>query len=94
MGDLGVLIFDDTAAWDEKLAFYGHQLESKDGQTEISRGDLEFIPVEQSEPLQNECSHFIRVVNENIPSMTGGEEGAAVVKVLDSVSPALTPASV
>ena len=36
----------------------------------------------QSEPLRNECQHFLNVVNNNVIPLTNSEEGLRVLKAL------------
>ena len=47
---------------------------------------MEYLHVPQSEPLKNECQHFINVVNKNIIPLTDGNEGLSVVRVLSAAS--------
>ena len=81
-----MIVFDDTKPWDEKLAIYRHVAKLIDGLPVLQKSEVEFIDVPQSEPLKEECQHFLSVVEEkNIP-LTDGEEGLKVLNVLKSAS--------
>lgn len=81
-----MIVFDDTKPWNEKLAFYPHSVEKFDGIPLLKKADVEYIKVEESEPLKNECQHFIDVINDDILPLTDGEEGLRVLKVLSAIS--------
>lgn len=86
VGRDAMIVFDDTKPWDEKLAIYRHVAKLIDGLPVLQKSEVEFIDVPQSEPLKEECQHFLSVVEEkNIP-LTDGEEGLKVLNVLKSAS--------
>ena len=86
VGENAMLVFDDTKPWNEKLAFYPHSVKHFDGIPSLKKADVEYIEVEESEPLKNECLHFIDIVNNDILPLTDGEEGMRVLKVLSAAS--------
>lgn len=69
-GSKGTLIFDDTKPWNEKL----FHLQSQ-----------QHISVEQSEPLRNECRHFLDCCVSRASPKTNGEEAIPVVQILQTV---------
>lgn len=81
-----MIVFDDTKQWNEKLAFYPHSVQKFDSIPILKKADVEYIIVEESEPLKNECQHFIDVINDDILPLTDGEEGLRVLKVLSAAS--------
>jgi UDP-2-acetamido-3-amino-2,3-dideoxy-glucuronate N-acetyltransferase len=84
-GRSGILVFDDSKPWHEKLFLYSYDIKkSADHLININKSSMKFIEVIEEEPLKNECKHFIEVVNKNIQSLTDGYEGLKVVKVLSS----------
>ena len=86
-GSSGILVFDDTKSWHEKLFTYSYDLKkSTDHLININKSSIKFIQVIEEEPLKNECKHFIEVVNKNIQPLTDGSEGLKVIKVLSSKS--------
>lgn len=85
-GNKGMAVFDDTKPWDQKLAIYKHKISISNKNPEIEKEDPEFIHVHQSEPLKNECLHFIDVVNNLIEPKTNAYEGTRVLEILTSAS--------
>ena len=86
IGQEGMLVFDDTNEWNEKLSFYNHRTHTKDNNLNLIKSDVEYMKVMKSEPLRNECLHFIEVVNEGIRPLTDGLEGMRVLEVLSAAS--------
>ena len=82
-------VFDDRLPWSEKLALYSHGIEWRNGCPEPNKADAEYVPVEESEPLQLECQHFLDcMVNGECPR-TDGEEGLRVLKVMAAAEQAM-----
>lgn len=86
IGEAGSLIFDDGQEWGKKLTHYHNVIEAIPGGGRIHKGLQEFIPVDESEPLKEECSHFLDVVNLGVPPLTDGVEGLQVLEVLSAAS--------
>ena len=86
VGQSGMAVFDDTKPWNEKLALYRHIVQTTGGLPSLEKAEVEYLEVPQSEPLRNECQHFINVVSENVAPLTNGEEGLSVLKVLSAAS--------
>lgn len=86
LGQRGMLVFDDTKPWSEKLALYRHIVTAMDGLPSLKKAEVEYLEVPRAEPLKNECQHFIDVVNENSEPLTDGVEGLSVLKVLSAAS--------
>lgn len=86
VGQGGMAVFDDTKPWDEKLALYRHVVQSADGLSNLEKAAVEYLEVPQSEPLRNECQHFLDVVSGNVGPLTDGDEGLRVLKVLSAAS--------
>lgn len=86
VGKKAMAVFDDTKPWSEKLALYRHIVHANDGLPSVEKAEVEYLEVAQSEPLNNECRHFINVVSENAVPLTNGEEGLSVLKVLSAAS--------
>jgi UDP-2-acetamido-3-amino-2,3-dideoxy-glucuronate N-acetyltransferase len=90
IGDKGMAVFDDTKPWGEKLAFYRHLVELSHGLPMLEKTDVDYIDVQESEPLKNECLHFIDVVKSKASPATDGEEGLRVLSVLTEASSQIT----
>jgi len=86
IGDSATLIFDDTKSWKEKLVIYRHQFGKGKIKNEIVKGEAEYITIPESEPLSNECKHFVDVVDGKLLPKTDGAEGLNVLKVLTAAS--------
>ena len=86
VGQSGMAVFDDTKPWNEKLALYRHIVQTTGGLPSLEKAEVEYLEVPQSEPLKNECQHFINVISENAVPLTDGDEGLSVLKVLSAAS--------
>jgi UDP-2-acetamido-3-amino-2,3-dideoxy-glucuronate N-acetyltransferase len=86
VGEDAMAVFDDTKPWNEKLALYRHSVKSSGSQPSLEKAEVEYLEVPQSEPLRNECQHFLDVVSGNIVPLTDGDEGLSVLKVLSAAS--------
>lgn len=92
IGEKGLAIFNDGNDWDEKLLFYPHSIKWKEGTPLPEKGDAEAIQVDVSEPLKNECLHFIDCFENGNTPKTDGAEGIRVLKVLTQASLSLQKA--
>jgi UDP-2-acetamido-3-amino-2,3-dideoxy-glucuronate N-acetyltransferase len=82
IGSKAMVVFDDVSQ--EKLFFYPHNIEWKDGKIPIAqKADFEVIPIENQEPLKLELLHFIDCVKNRKRPKTDGYEGIKVLKVLE-----------
>ena len=85
IGNLAMAVFDDTKPWEEKLALYRHSVDLSNGALpKMKKAEVEYQSVPLSEPLRDECQHFIDVVNGVVTPLTDGEEGMRVLKVLSA----------
>ena len=82
VGDRKMAVFDDTRPWDEKLLLYPHHISWHDNLPVASKADPEKVEVPQSEPLRDECQHFLDCVTRGNRPRTDGQEGLAVLQVL------------
>ncbi|MEZ5411897.1 MAG: aminotransferase class I/II-fold pyridoxal phosphate-dependent enzyme [Acidimicrobiales bacterium] len=74
VGDSAMAVFDDSEEWDEKLALYHHDISWKLGSPVPTRAEATFRAVPRSEPLRNECQHFLDAVAGHHPVRTDGDE--------------------
>lgn len=90
VGSQGMAVFDDTKPWEEKLVLYTDYLTWTDGKVPTAqKRDGQPVVVEQSEPLRNECQHFIESCNLRVCPRTDGKEGARVLGVLNAAQKSL-----
>jgi len=84
-GKFGMLVFDDTKTWNEKLALHSYEINHLK-QLNLKKTKEEYIKVLEEEPLKNECQHFINVVEGTLKPLTDVFEGLKVLKVLTAAS--------
>ena len=85
IGKSGMLVFDDTKTWNEKLALHSYEIDHLK-ELNLKKTKEEYIKVAEEEPLKNECQHFIEVINQNIQPLTNVIEGLKVLKLLSAIS--------
>jgi UDP-2-acetamido-3-amino-2,3-dideoxy-glucuronate N-acetyltransferase len=83
IGDLNMVVFDDTAPIDKKLMLYHHKIYWKDGVPVPEKKEGSPIDLSKTweEPLTSEGRAFINAINRQ-PALTDGQEGLRVLKVL------------
>jgi UDP-2-acetamido-3-amino-2,3-dideoxy-glucuronate N-acetyltransferase len=89
VGDHKMAVFDDTAPWPEKLALYPHSVEWSGNIPEAHKAEVEYVELEESEPLRAECQAFLDAIASGKPPYTDGLEGLNVLKVLNRCQQAL-----
>jgi predicted dehydrogenase len=90
IGTDGMMVFEDSAPnWEDKLKLFRHGIDTNGPAPIASAAEAELIFVEKSEPLRNECLHFLECVVASRNALTDGEEGLAVLNVLHRASSCL-----
>jgi UDP-2-acetamido-3-amino-2,3-dideoxy-glucuronate N-acetyltransferase len=90
VGSAGIAVFDDMKPWSEKLLLYPQYLTWTNGQVPTANKiQGEPVPVAQSEPLKNECRHFIECCIHRRTPRTDGNEGLRVLSVLQAAQRSL-----
>ena len=83
VGSQGMVVFDDTRPWPEKLVIHRDYLTWAAGRTPTpNKADGEPIIVSEAEPLRQECLHFVQSCSERRSPKTNGREGLRVLQVL------------
>ena len=91
VGSDGMAVFDDTKPWDEKLTVYRNYLTWTDGKIPTAQKNTgEVIIVDESEPLNNECRHFLNCCETRESPVTDGTEGLQVLQVLNAAQASLS----
>ena len=99
VGDKKMLIFDDVNL-EAPIAVHDKQVEGAGGpisdppvvdsfssfRTSVHFGEITQPSVESSEPLKNECEHFLECVSSGDRPLSDGRAGLGVVRVLDAIS--------
>ncbi|HEY3044211.1 MAG TPA: Gfo/Idh/MocA family oxidoreductase [Vicinamibacterales bacterium] len=87
VGSEKMAVFDDTA--EHKLVLYPHRVEWKNRVPTAVKAKGEIVDLENVEPLQAECRHFLECVASRTPPVSDGAEGLRVLRVLDACQRAL-----
>ncbi|MCL4490167.1 MAG: Gfo/Idh/MocA family oxidoreductase [Chloroflexi bacterium] len=93
VGSTKMIVYDDVDA-EAKLRIYDKGVYRRgsdfgEPQLKVHSGDI-FIPrIDLSEPLHNECAHFIECVRESKPPRTDGASGLRVIQVLEAAQESL-----
>ena len=84
VGSDGMVVFDDTRPWNEKLLHYGKYLTWNKGSLptpNMAQGQPVQIPEE--EPLRKECQHFLVCCQTRTTPKTDAAEGLRVLQTLN-----------
>ena len=84
VGDKKMAILNDVAPYGEKLLLYPQFVEF-DGKIPIlKKEDAEFIDYTNTEPLRQECAHFVECMINRKQPLTDAHSGIEVLKVLQA----------
>lgn len=90
VGSAGMVVFDDTKPWAEKLLIYWNRASvSPSGIPQLIRNEPEVVEVLQKEPLREECIHFLTCCREKVTPRTDAREALRVLKVLEAAEASL-----
>lgn len=99
VGDKKMIVFDDVNPV-EKLRVYdkGANYQPRDGDfgqfvAAVRDGDILIPRLEQREPLREQVEHFIHCVHSGERPLADGEQGVAVVRILEAASAQLAAAA-
>lgn len=91
IGSEGMLVFEDSANdWSDKLKLYPHMIDTSGQSPTATAAEALRISVEKSEPLRDECMHFLNCVASGCSPRTDGNEGLRVLHVLRSAMACLS----
>ncbi len=88
IGESGMIVFDDTNDWDTKLSIVDFIIDKSSKNIKATRNN-KYISIKETEPLKEECKHFINLINNKVDNITDGYEGLNVLKVLKSATDSL-----
>jgi UDP-2-acetamido-3-amino-2,3-dideoxy-glucuronate N-acetyltransferase len=90
VGSAGMMVFDDTKPWEEKLVRYRNHITWFEGNIpKENKAEAELVVVEKAEPLKEECRHFLNCCIDRSTPRTDGAEGVRVLKVLQAAQASL-----
>ncbi len=82
VGDSKMAVFDDTQPWQDKLLLYPHKINWQNNLPVPIKAEPERPTITQSEPLKEECRHFLDCIQNNRSPVTDGAEGLRVLRIL------------
>lgn len=83
VGDKRMAVFDDVAPQD-KLLLFEHHIDWIDRIPVPRKEDAKVIDFFFTEPLKEECAHFLECIASRHAPRTDGEEGLRVLKILEA----------
>lgn len=90
VGSQGMVVFDDTRPWAEKLLIHRNYLTWTDGRSPTpNKVTGEYLAVPEQEPLKQECLHFIECCQTRQKPRTDSAEGLRVLQVLKAAQESL-----
>ena len=84
VGEEGMVIFDDVLTGENKLRFYPHAVDWRDGVPAITREGVIPLPYATDEPLAAECAHFLDCLTTGKSPRSDIDEAMRVLSVLDA----------
>jgi len=94
VGSKKMIVYDDVAS-EGKIKIYDKGVYRKgedvygEFQMKLYSGDIYIPKIDMSEPLRNECDHFIECINQGKRPSADGENGLRVVRVLEAAERSL-----
>ena len=96
VGEKRMLTFDDMSVT-EPLRIYDKQVSEERSSPSfvdsfasfrmiVSEGDISVPKVPASQPLRNECDHFLDCIESGATPITDGREGLAVIRTLEAIN--------
>jgi UDP-2-acetamido-3-amino-2,3-dideoxy-glucuronate N-acetyltransferase len=84
VGDKKMAIFNDVAPFGEKIQLYPQNVEFDGSMPLLKKEDAEFVEHANTEPLREECKHFLDCIQSRKQPLTNAQSGIDVLKVLHS----------
>ena len=82
VGDKKMAIFNDVAPFEEKLQLYPQNVEFDGSMPLLKKEDAEFVESANTEPLREECNHFLECIKSRKQPLTNAQSGIDVLQVL------------
>ena len=93
VGDRAMAVFDDGLPWSDKLRVYPHRIDWRETMPVPQRAEARAVALDEGEPLEFECRHFLECVATGARPRTDGQEGLRVLRVLTRASESLKAAA-
>ena len=82
VGDQKMAIFNDVNPFSEKLCIYPQSVEFDGILPILKKKDAEYIEHADTEPLREECAHFLDCIKTRKTPLTDAQSGIEVLKIL------------
>ena len=82
VGDEKMAIFNDVAPYGEKLMLYPQTVEFDGSIPLLKKEEAVFVDHSDTEPLREECKHFLDCITKRSKPITDSQSGIEVLKVL------------
>jgi UDP-2-acetamido-3-amino-2,3-dideoxy-glucuronate N-acetyltransferase len=82
VGDKKMAIFNDIAPFRKKLQLYPQNVEFDGPIPILKKENAEFVQHANTEPLREECKHFLNCIQSRNQPLTDARSGIDVLKVL------------
>lgn len=82
VGDRKMAIFNDVAPKGKKLQLYPNSVEFQGDLPVLMKKDMQFVEHLETEPLLEECEHFLKCIVSRDKPLTDASSGIEVLKVL------------
>jgi len=89
IGDRAMGVFDDGQPWSRKLLLYPHRIDWRETMPVPRKAEADPVALDEGEPLNLECRHFLDCIATGSRPRTDGREGLRVLRVLARASEAL-----
>jgi UDP-2-acetamido-3-amino-2,3-dideoxy-glucuronate N-acetyltransferase len=89
VGTQKMVVFDDTLPTEAKLQLYPHRVDWIERVPVAVKAQAEPVPLDNLEPLTEECRHFIDCLVTRRPPRTDGVNGVTVLRVLEACQQSL-----
>ncbi|MBI4401216.1 MAG: gfo/Idh/MocA family oxidoreductase, partial [Nitrospirae bacterium] len=95
VGSKKMVVYDDVESEGKVKIYDKGVLKVKHGeifgefQYKLHSGDIHIPRIDMSEPLRNECAHFVECVEKGTKPQTDGQNGLRVIKVLEAAQRSL-----
>ena len=82
VGDKKMAIFNNVAPFGDKLQLYPQNVEFDGAMPILKKEDAEFVEHANTEPLREECNHFLDCIQSRNQPLTNAQSGIDVLQVL------------
>ncbi len=95
VGSTKMIVYDDVASegkvkiYDKGILKVGQDNIFGEYQVKLHSGDIHIPKIDMSEPLRNECTHFVECIRTGARPLTDGRNGLEIVQILEAAQHSL-----